>query len=446
MPLRDLFILGIMGATLPYVFRHVFIGVLLWTWIGIMNPHKLAFGFMNNAPVAMVVALFTFIGLLTTRDRVKFDWSAPMLVLLLLLMWMGLTTVFAFFPGDSMQQLIKVVKIQLMIFIAAAVLYKQLHIRLFIWVNVVSLGFYGLKGGLYTIATGGSGRVWGPPGGFIEGNNELAMALIMTIPLMNFLRATTPYKWVKHVLLAVMVLSAISAIGTQSRGALLALSAMAVLLWWRAPNKFANASMLFIVGLVILAMMPESWYERMGTIQNYEDDGSAMGRINAWITMFNLANDRFLGGGFYVQNPLVFGLYAPDPSNPLAAHSIYFQMLGEHGYVGLGLFLLVWLLAWLRAGALRRGTRNDPELGWLYHLGSMVQVSLIGFAVGGAFLSLAYFDLPYNIVVMLVVCTRWRREHKLVELPADASAPQMPAAPKPDKRLPSRVLTWVRTA
>lgn len=443
MPLRDLLILAIMGATLPYVFRHVFIGVLLWTWIGIMNPHKLAYGFMHNAPVAMVVALITFIGLLTTKDRVKFDWSAPMLVLLGLVLWMALTTAFGFFPAESMSQLVKVLKIQLMIFIAAAVLYKHVHIRLFIWINVLSLGFYGFKGGLYTIATAGGGRVWGPPGGFIEGNNELALALIMTIPLMNFLRITTPHVWLKRILLLVMVLSAISAIGTQSRGALLALSAMSVLLWWRAPHKLANAFMLSLVGLVILAMMPEAWYDRMATIQSYEEDGSAMGRINAWITMANLANDRFFGGGFYVQHPLVFGLYAPDPSNPLAAHSIYFQMLGEHGYVGLGLFLLVWFMAWRWAGRLRRGTHKDPETGWLYHFGSMVQVSLVGYAVGGAFLSLAYFDLPYNILVMLVICTRWRRERGEIE---DTAPVLVPTSPTERVRLPTRILGWVRTA
>lgn len=442
MPLRDILLLGIMGATFPYVFRHVFIGVLLWAWIGIMNPHKLAFGFMHDAPVAMVVALITFIGLLTTRDRVKFDWTAPMIVLAVLIVWMALTTVFAFFPSSSMSQLVKVLKIQIMTFIAVAVLYKHLHIRLFIWINVLSLGFYALKGGLYTIATGGAGRVWGPPGGFIQGNNELALAIIMTIPLMYFLRATTPHKWVKRGLLLMMVLSAISAIGTQSRGALLALGAMAGLLWWRAPNKGANAVLLSVVGLVILAMMPASWYERMATIQNYQEDGSAMGRINAWMTMVNVANDRLLGGGFDVQNPFVFGLYAPDPSNPLTAHSIYFQMLGEHGYIGLGLFLLVWLMAWRRAGALRRETRNHPEVGWLYHLGSMVQVSLIGYAVGGAFLSLAYFDLPYNILVMVVVCTRWRTERDKVEQPDEAQLPR----PERGSRLPSRILWWVRTA
>ena len=442
MPLRDLLILGIMGATFPYVFRHVFIGVLLWTWVGIMNPHKLAFGFMHDAPVAMAVALITFIVLLTTRDRVKFEWSAPMVVLALLVLWMCITTAFAFFPGSSADQLIKVLKIQIMTFIAAAVLYKHVHIRLFIWINVLSLGFYGLKGGLYTIATAGGGRVWGPPGGFIQGNNELALALIMTIPLMYFLRATTPHKWVRHALLITMGLSAISAIGTQSRGALLAISAMAVLLWWRAPNKGANAILLSLVGVLILAMMPASWYERMATIQDYQDDGSAMGRINAWMTMVNVANDRLLGGGFDVQNPFVFSLYAPDPSNPLTAHSIYFQMLGEHGYIGLGLFLLLWLLAWRRAGGLRKGTRNDPEIGWLHHLGSMIQVSLVGYAVGGAFLSLSYFDLPYNILVMAVICTRWRGERQAVE------SPEQRMDNKAGGRAPlhRRLLWWVRTA
>ena len=44
---------------------------------------------------------------------------------------------------------------------------------------------------------------------------------------------------------------------------------------------------------------------------------------------------------------------------------------------------------------------------WAFHLASMCQVSLIGYLVGGAFLSLAYFDLPYDIIVILVVTSRW---------------------------------------
>lgn len=447
MPLRDLAIAAILAMTLPYVFRHVFIGVLLWTWIGIMNPHKLAYGFTHDAPLAQIIALVTLIALMTTRDRVKFTAPAPVTWLMLFIAWMSITTAFAIYPGDSLDQLVKVLKIQLMTLIAIAVLYKREHIRLFVWINVLSLGFYGLKGGLYTIQTGGGGRVWGPPGGFIQGNNELALALVMAIPLMFFLRATSPHKWVKRGLLVLMLLSAVSALGTQSRGALLALSAMGVLLWYRAPNKFVNALGVSIIAVAVWTFMPQSWHERMQTIQTYEEDSSAMGRINAWETAINVANDRPFGAGFEMYTPNVFLIYAPNPTEQRAAdpriaraaHSIYFQVLGEHGWIGLFLFLMIWFSAWRMAGRLRVGTAKDPDTRWLHAFGSMAQVSLVGFAVGGAFLSLAYFDLPYNLMLAIVVASRWQGERTLVE-PAQA--------PQRDERasLFNKMVWWIRTA
>ncbi len=45
----------------------------------------------------------------------------------------------------------------------------------------------------------------------------------------------------------------------------------------------------------------------------------------------------------------------------------------------------------------------------------MCQVSLVGYAVGGAFLSLAYFDLPYNILIMIVVGRRWIKRRAWLE-------------------------------
>lgn len=449
MPLRDLFLTGIFAVTLPWVFRYAFIGVLLWTWVGIMNPHKLAFGYMFNAPIAMLIGAITLVALFTTRDRVKLPWSAPLVFIGLFVLWTIATTFFAFFPSLSMVQLEKVLKIQLMIFVTAAVLYKWEHIRLFLWVNVLSLAFYGVKGGLYTIQTGGGGRVWGPPGGFIGGNNELALALIMAIPLMHFLRLTTPHVWVKRALLVMMVLSAVSALGTQSRGALIAIAAMGAVLWWRAPHKLLNAAIVSFVAVSIWSFMPESWHERMQTIQAYEEDGSAMGRIFAWKTAVNIANDRPVGAGYDMYYDSIFTIYAPpadgsrfDPAIARAAHSIYFQVLGEHGWVGLILFLMVWITAWFLAGKLRRKTRGDPEIGWLHHFGSMAQVSLVGWAAGGAFLSLAYWDFPYNLVVALVVAQRWRSERESMP----EVAPPRPPADLAGRRVHERVLWWIRQA
>ena len=103
----------------------------------------------------------------------------------------------------------------------------------------------------------------------------------------------------------------------------------------------------------------------------------------------------------------VFALYAPNPLDVHAAHSIYFMVLGEHGFIGLFLFLLLWFLVWLSAGHLRVQGQRLPQTQWLSHLGAMCQVSLAGYAVGGAFLSLSYYDLPYNILILVVLGRRW---------------------------------------
>lgn len=410
--MRDLLLLAIVIGAMPFALRHTWIAVMLWTWISVMNPHKLAFGFAHNAPFAAMAAGAALISILFSRDRLKWSFTPPVIVLILFVLWMCITTAFAIYPAQSWVQLNKILKIQLMTLVAIAALRERKHLELFIWINVVSIGFYGIKGGIFTITTGGSSRVWGPPGGFIEGNNEIALALVMVIPLMNFLRIVATRNWMRMGLLGAILLSAVAAIGTQSRGALLALSAMGLVLWFRSDRKVATGALVALVAVALVAFMPESWEARMGTINNYEQDGSAMGRINSWWMTFRLANDRFFGGGFEIYTPQVFATYAPYPDSVLVAHSIYFSALGEHGYVGLFLFLLVFLFAFFTAGKIRKTAAKRKDVQWTYHLAGMCQVSLVGYAVGGAFLSLTYFDLPYNVLVILVVTWRWLQEKR----------------------------------
>jgi probable O-glycosylation ligase (exosortase A-associated) len=150
--------------------------------------------------------------------------------------------------------------------------------------------------------------------------------------------------------------------------------------------------------------MPDEFYERMDTIKTYNQDASAMGRINAWTFAWNLALDRpIVGGGFNTFDPELFKQYAPNPLDFHDAHSIYFEMLAEHGFVGLGLFIALFVAAFRNAGWLRRQAQDRPDLRWAGDLGSMVQVCIAGYAVGGAFLGLAYFDLPYHFVAFVVL-------------------------------------------
>ena len=135
--------------------------------------------------------------------------------------------------------------------------------------------------------------------------------------------------------------------------------------------------------------MPDHWFERMGSIQTFDQDMSAMGRINAWWFAWNLAQDHpITGGGFRTFTPELFQIYAPDPNHFVDAHSIYFEVLGEQGFVGLLLFLILGLSALYTGGWIVRRTKRDPELRWARDLAAMLQVSLVGYAAGGLFLGL----------------------------------------------------------
>ncbi|RZL35039.1 MAG: putative O-glycosylation ligase, exosortase A system-associated [Rubrivivax sp.] len=405
--MRDPVLIVILGWCFLQAFRRPWIGVLCWTWISIMNPHQLAWH-IRSLPVAAAIGGATLVGLFITKDRRDYKWSREGITLMVFMAWCTLTLPTSFFFDDSFDLWKRVMKIDLMVLVTLVLLHTKRHIMLLAWVLVISIGFYGVKGGVFTVMTGGNYRVWGPENTYIEGNNEVALAIVMTIPLMRFLQTQMTAKWSKTLMSVCMVLMAASALGSHSRGALLAIGAMTAVLWWRSKgNKFVSAIVVVVVGVGLLSLMPAEWFERMNTIKTYEQDESAQGRINAWWMAFNLAKANFMGGGFQVGHPMLFAMYAPNPTDMHAAHSIYFMVLGEQGFVGLGIFLTLFIMGFMSAGRLRQAAAKQPETMWLAELGGMCQVSLVGYAVGGAFLSLSYWDLPYNVIILIVLGCRW---------------------------------------
>ncbi len=403
--MRDILVTLLVFGGLPYVLKRPVYGGLMWVWISVMNPHTQGWGFATTFPFAYIIAVATLVSLVKSRERNTFPLTPISLVLIAFVLWMNLTTPFAMFPNAAWNQYTKVMKIMLMTFVLMMVIRTREDIHQLVWVLVISLGFYGVKGGLFTIRSGGNDRVWGPIGTFIGDNNSLALALIMIIPLMYYLMHDLRRRWMRRAMLAAMVLSGLAALGSYSRGGLLAIIAMLLFMWAKSRHKMAGAAVLVLLVPLALFFMPEQWGARMDTIGAYQADQSAMGRINAWYMAYNLARDRFLGGGFAVYEPLAFALYAPNPADVHAAHSIYFQVLAEHGFGGLAIYLLLGWLTWRSAAIIVRRCRGHADLDWAARLAAMIQASLIGFAVGGAFLSLLYWDVPYYLMAA-VIATR----------------------------------------
>ena len=401
--MRDIFVTAVVFGALLLVFKHPHYGIYLWSWLSYMNPHKLAWGFATSIPFALMTAVVTLTVYLLSKEPKLMPWTPETILLLIFLGWVTFTTFFALYPHLAWEQWDKVLKIQIMTLLTAMLITDRKRLEGLVWVIALSLAFYGVKGGIFTILHGGVYRVQGPETTFIAGNNEMGLALIMTVPLLRYLHLQAQNKLIRLLVAASMVLTGLAAIGSQSRGALLAAVAMGTLLWLKSRNKVVTAIYIIAAIGLIASIMPQEYWDRMHTIKNYQEDASAMGRINAWHTAFNVAKDRITGGGFEAFQVPTFEQYAPDPTNIHDVHSIYFEVMGEHGFIGFGLFVLIGLLAWRTGSKVIRECRNDSDRKWAADLAAMAQVSLVGYSTGGAFLGLAYFDYYYHLVIILVL-------------------------------------------
>jgi putative inorganic carbon (HCO3(-)) transporter len=431
--MRDLAILALLSIGCIWSLRQAWVGAMMWTLVSLGSPHAY-FGYAAAGwPVSMAVAGCTIVGLLVTKERVN-PFAHPVMVLYAALtLWMAIGLPLSFAPDLCYEPFERTVKIAVMLVLTVALIDTRKKLEVFIWVNTFSLGFYGIKGGIFTLTSGGSSIVLGP-GGFTLENNAFALAEIVVLPFFRYLQLQSQSKWARRALGVCMALVAISALGSQSRGALLGLIAMTGYFWLKSRNKFAWGVGLILAGVFVLAVMPDSYWARMNTINDYEEDSSSQGRINSWWAAFNIANDNITGGGFRTNIPWVYERYAPNPKMLYVEHSIYFQMLGEFGWIGLFLFLSLGAWTWVNSKRMIYLGKSSPDLQWAVNLGAMIQVSMIGFAVTGAFLSMALFDLPYNIMAMATLGLKFALAERANRATATSGAPQNALPPRPLSR------------
>jgi putative inorganic carbon (hco3(-)) transporter len=404
-------------STLPVALVFPFAGVLLWAWIAFMNPHREAFGVAYDFPFNFYIAVTTIAAWIFSQEPKRLPVQAlPMLFIAFAILF-SITTFFALDYAHSYERWDKHIRTIVLVLIVMILAVSKLRIQAFLWITALSIGYYAAKGGGYTL-TGGTGRIMGPAESLIADNNDFALAIIITIPILNYLRTTSANPVVKLATLVVMLLAVVAVIGTGSRGGFIGLGLLAIgFVTFTRPRLGA---FLIPVGVMLGVWMyaPQSWFDRIKTIEAYETDESANNRFAAWRTSFAVALDRpLIGGGFSaIETDKVDFRYnktdwraaesVQEKSRSRAAHSIYFQVLGDHGFIGLGLWLGIIFAAFynlMRVIALARG---HADLEWARNLARALVVSFVAYLGTGALLSMAYYD----VLLCLVAITAPLRE------------------------------------
>jgi probable O-glycosylation ligase (exosortase A-associated) len=438
--LRAYLLFAVLAVLFPVPFISPFGGLLVYTWISIFNPHQYTFGFMRGLPVALAFAVPTIIGLLFTARRRWPPITRETILLTLLWCWFGITTLNVYFSptlqhhwDDTLQKLIFVSKILLMIFVSLMVVIDAKRLRLWYLVTAGCFAFFALKSAIFGIITGGQYRIYGPPNSMLADNNDFGLAMNMALP-MFLCFSKTESKALRWIFRAAIPMGMLAVVLTFSRGDMLGL--MFLLLVWAMKSRYKvlGAMGVLVAVTLVFATAPETWIERMRTISTApQTDASAQSRIRAWTFAVDLARDHpVFGGGFETFTVPLYEHYGVEDTH--GPHSIYFQMLGEHGVPGLLIFLGLILSCYWSCRQIIRRFRDDGSEGYWAEYARMVQLSLATYLVCGAFLGRGYFDLFYQIVATVIILKSLARTaigHSPNENLPQEELPVLAAEPRP---------------
>ncbi len=433
--MRDALLLLILGISVPACLVSPFYGVLMWYWVSYFNPHRFAYGFVYNLPIAFMVAVPTLISLVFAKKSFRSLLVSESLLLIGLWVWYTITYIHAkgvpMFVGhmaDADYQMSHISKILLMTLVMIVLITTR---RRLYWVMLVSggsLGLLALKGAIFAARTAGGSRVLGPPDSFLTDNNAFGLAINVCLPILFFLARAESRRWLRWALYLCFAGGIVSVLLTYSRGGLLGLVVVLGSLMLRARHKIVAVFAITAAFFLVVAFAPDAWMQRMGRFAEGNLDATANQRLVSWGTSWNFSHDYPITGGSFDTLPdeSIFKRYQPRPlpdglpaSGP---HSIYFQLLADQGFIGLGLFLATMASCFFSLLRVRHLARRFAETNWLVDYSLMIEISLLAFITSGAFLGFVYLDLIYQMIgTVAVLKVLLRQELRVVQLEAEGT-------------------------
>jgi probable O-glycosylation ligase (exosortase A-associated) len=422
---RDLFLLAALPALLYAMSKRPFVGLGMWVWTAMFYPNAWVYGIASAPRYNLIFAGITILGYLVDRTRPKPVMTGHAWLILSFLLWTTLSSLLTEGnPPVVWEMWSRFAKGIVLFVFVLLIMERKIHVDFFLWCLVTSVGFFAGVEGLKWVASGGGHNIAGLHGHILADRNELAVAFVMTIPICMYLLRDVQQQPYPHVarwlLLGCMAACVVAVVGTDSRGGFISLSMVGTYLFIKSDRKLP----LLVLGGILIALLanfvPDDWVARMNTINHAEEDASFMGRVVAWKLNFIMAVQHpFFGGGFksveyfpvWAKLSQHFDSFAffysgdavPPDDKARAAHSIYFQVLGEHGFVGLALFLTIMIGGYRLAGQVSKKARKVGAPDWIAQLSSMLQLCMFCYLVGGAALSFAYYEVTYALIGVLIV-------------------------------------------
>ncbi|MEL6874957.1 MAG: DUF5935 domain-containing protein, partial [Pseudomonadota bacterium] len=400
-------------------------------------------------------------------DKKDSRFSVRQGAMVLLLIYCGYTTLQAAVPEAAWAKWDWVWKAMIFAIFLPLTLKTKLRLEALALFMVLCAAALIITGGIKTLASGGGYGVLvlliDDNAGLYEGS-IISMVAICIIPLILWLAnhgTIFPPDWrVKLFSYSLVFAALLIPIGTQARTGLVCIAVLAVLQLRFTRYRFVYAGMAVTLGLMAIPFLPQSFTERMATIQNYKADESASTRIAVWEWTWEYAKQNPFGGGFdvYRINKLTYELaeddnkeeeeleYELEDDGPVeivdesrAFHSSYFEMLGEQGFPGLALWLFihvggVWRMEILRRRYLKSKKESEQ---WVAPLALALQNGHIIYLTGAVFVGVAYQPFIYMLVALQIgldtYLARRRAEAKWQPIVQNLSL-----AAKPDRTSASR--------
>lgn len=400
--LRQMLFLLMYFGLLPAIVISPFAGVLIYKWLEYLPPGDVYYVTLLPDKLSFAIAAITIL-MWALREKKSLP-RAPLAFSLLILffIWTNFTSLFALMPDPfKWERTAKVIGFSI---IAAQMMSTRHRIEAFVWVQVLCIAFSAIPGALKTISWGGGGEmIVGIAGTFINDRVPFAVVLPMMIPLTLFLAKHTTLlprtRWLVLALRGIILAFAVALVGTYARTALFSGGTALMLLVVKARNKIWAVLAALALVVILFQMAPQTWFQRMDTTVTYQKDASAEDRIAAWRWSWNMAVEHpVTGGGFGVAllNKTKGG------AGYIEAHNILFEVVSEHGFVGLALFCALLAASYRSCGTVRRIAAADPELAWARDLAGMIQISLLVFLAGGMFVSIATAPFLYDMASLAI--------------------------------------------